>query len=241
MQPDPAGLLTALGIQTPLIGCYDAPDARPFAPLIAPQPGKMTCVFAFYENWLKGETLAITRENFGCAGAGRALCGVNTRSRADLVKFLVDAEGLRASHSLMEAWLDHGPTYRPEHPNLLIGPLKTDQDAYLKTVTFLVDPDQLSALIIGAHYHHGPADPAPVIAPFGAGCMQLLTVFADLAIPQAAIGATDIAMRQHLPPDIMAFTVTKPMFAELCALDEKSFLFKPFWKRLIKSRKSNHT
>jgi len=238
MQPDPGRLLNALGILTPLIGCYDAPEAHPFVPLVASLPDRMTCVFAFYEHWLKGETLHITRENFGCAGAGRALCSVNMRSRADLVKFLVDAEGLRASHSLMEAWLDHGQTYRPEHPNLLIGPLKPDQDAYLKTVTFLANPDQLSALVTGANYHHGPADPAPVIAPFGAGCMQLLTVFADLAISQAAIGATDIAMRQHLPPDIVAFTVTKPMFAELCALDEKSFLFKPFWKRLIKARQA---
>ncbi|MEN6473635.1 MAG: DUF169 domain-containing protein [Syntrophaceae bacterium] len=238
MQPDPARLLDSLGIRIPLIGCYDAPDAQPFAPLVAPLPGKMTCVFAFYEHWLKGETLHITRENFGCAGAGRALCGVTTRSRADLVKFLVDAEGLRASHDLMEAWLDHGTTYRPEYPHLLIGPLKPDQDAFLKTVTFLVNPDQLSALVIGANYHHGPTDPAPVIAPFGAGCMQLLTVFANLATAQAAIGATDIAMRQHLPHDIMAFTVTKPMFAELCGLDEKSFLFKPFWKRLIKARET---
>lgn len=240
MQPDPGPLLDALGIRTPLIGCYDAPEAGPFAPLVAPQPDKMTCVFAFYENWLKGETLDLTRENFGCAGAGRALCGVATRSRAELVRFLVDAEGLRASHELMEAWLDHGRTYRPEHAHVLIGPLKPDQEACLKTVTFLVDPDQLSALIIGAHYHHRPTDPAPVIAPFGAGCMQLLTVFDDLDGAQAAIGATDIAMRQHLPPSLMAFTVTRPLFAELCALDERSFLFKPFWKRLLKARGHSH-
>ena len=98
MQPDPGPLLDALGIRTPLIGCYDAPEAGPFAPLVAPQPDKMTCVFAFYENWLKGETLDLTRENFGCAGAGRALCGVATRSRAELVRFLVDAEEIGRAH-----------------------------------------------------------------------------------------------------------------------------------------------
>lgn len=238
MQPDPARLLNALGILTPLIGFYDAPDEQPFAPLVAPTPNKLTCIFTFYQDWLKGLTLHITRDNFGCFGAGRALCSVNARSRQDLVKFLVDAEGLRASHSLMEAWLDHGQTYQPAHPHLFIGPRKAEQDQYLKTVTFLVNPDQLSALMTGANYNHSPAEPAPVIAPFGAGCMQLINVFADLTIPQAAIGATDIAMRQYLPPDIMAFTVTKPMFAELCGLDENSFLFKPFWKRLTKSRAS---
>ncbi|MBW1984605.1 MAG: hypothetical protein JRI53_07790, partial [Deltaproteobacteria bacterium] len=50
------------------------------------------------------------------------------------------------------------------------------------------------------------------------------------------IGSTDIAMRQYLPPEIMAFTVTKPLFEKLCRLDEKSFLYKPFWQSLKKRR-----
>jgi len=53
---------------------------------------------------------------------------------------------------------------------------------------------------------------------------------------QASIGATDIAMRQHVPPDILAFTVTKPMLGRLCKLDERSFLDKPFLQRLNKAR-----
>jgi hypothetical protein len=32
------------------------------------------------------------------------------------------------------------------------------------------------------------------------------------------------------------FTVTKPMFERLASLDERSFLSKPFWKRLMKAR-----
>jgi hypothetical protein len=43
-------------------------------------------------------------------------------------------------------------------------------------------------------------------------------------------------MRQWLPPDKVAFTVTKPMFEQLCKLDERSFLFKPFLQRLQKAR-----
>jgi hypothetical protein len=59
-----------------------------------------------------------------------------------------------------------------------------------------------------------------------------------LSIPQAIIGATDIAMRRYLPPDTLAFTVTRPMFEQLCALDEQSFLHKPFWERLRGARES---
>ncbi|MBW1692437.1 MAG: hypothetical protein DRG87_04650 [Deltaproteobacteria bacterium] len=76
----------------------------------------------------------------------------------------------------------------------------------------------------------------PVIAPFGSGCMELVSLFDGLDIAQAVIGATDIAMRQHLSPDILVLTVTKPLFAQLCELDEKSFLYKPFWKNLRKAR-----
>ena len=53
---------------------------------------------------------------------------------------------------------------------------------------------------------------------------------------QAIIGATDIAMRRFLPPELLAFTVTKPMFEQLRGLDEKSFLYKPFRQDLRKER-----
>lgn len=148
----------------------------------------------------------------------------------------MDEEGLKASPELMNEWLDHRTVYQPEHPNMLIGPLREDQEKFLKTITFFVNPDQLSALMLGAQYHSKPGDLPPVLAPFGAGCMQLLALFADLNAPQAIIGATDIAMRQYLPPELLAFTVTKPMFKLLCDLDEESFLFRPFLKNLKKAR-----
>jgi hypothetical protein len=218
------------------MGFYDAPETSPFRPLVTPGSGERRCVFAFYEDWLGGATLHITRDNYGCGGAGRALCDVTTRSREDFVEFLVDDEGLKASHELMNQWLDTGQVYRQTHPNLLIGPLREEQYAYLRTVTFYVNPDQLGALTVGAQYYSAPGDPAPVIAPFGSGCSQLVSLFSDLSIPQAVIGATDIAMRKHLPADIVAFTVTKPMFERLCALDERSFLYKPFWRDLQRAR-----
>ena len=86
-------------------------------------------------------------------------------------------------------------------------------------------------LVIGANYDAAPGDPPAVIAPFGSGCMELAPLFADLDAPQAVIGSTDVAMRQFLPPDVLAFTVTNPMYERLCALDERSFLEKPFTLR----------
>jgi hypothetical protein len=136
----------------------------------------------------------------------------------------------------MSQWLDQRKPYQQEHTNILIGPLREGQYEFLKTVTFYVNSDQLSALMLGAQYNSAPEDPSPVIAPFGSGCMEMVALFDDLTIPQAIIGATDIAMRKHLPPDIVAFSVTKPMFEQFCKLDESSFLYKPFWNNLRKAR-----
>jgi len=166
---------------------------------------------------------------------GRWMCGIETRSREDFIKFLVDDEGLKSSHELMEKWIDSSIPYQSTHSNLFIGPLKKDQWDYAKSVTFFVNPDQLSTLIIGAQYKSSPEDPTPVIAPFGSGCMELLP-FKDLNTPQAAIGATDIAMRKYLSPDILTLSVTKPMFKQLCELDERSFLYKGFLQNLRRAR-----
>ncbi|MBN2283028.1 MAG: DUF169 domain-containing protein [Deltaproteobacteria bacterium] len=236
MQPDPSRLLEKLGITIPLIGLYDAPDAGPFEPLVQPEPRKHTCVFAFYQDWLKGKTLHITDRNYGCAGGGRWLCGASSRAEEDLITFLVDGEGLKASRELMERWIDYRKPHHPEHGHVCIGPLRESQFEYLKSITFFITPDQLGALSLGANYDSAPGEIPPVIVPFGSGCSQLVGLFEDLDAPQAVIGATDIAMRQHIPPDILAFTVTKAMFRRLCELDERSFLYKPFWKNLRKTR-----
>ena len=50
------------------------------------------------------------------------------------------------------------------------------------------------------------------------------------------IGGTDIAMRDGLPPGVLAFTVTLPLYAQLCALGDESYLGKGFLGRLRKAR-----
>jgi len=239
MVPDPSELIKQIELKTPLIAVYDSGDVEGFRPLVLPDPGRHTCIFFFYENWLKGETLLITKDNFGCAGAGNYLCDVQTRTREDLVKFLADGEGLKANREIMTKWVDSRKPYKQENPDLLIGPLRQDRYDLVKTITFFVNPDQLASLIIGANYHSAPGDIPAVIAPFGSGCMELLPVFEDLEIAQAVIGSTDIAMRQYIPRDVLAFTVTRPMFEQLCGLDRDSFLFKPFLKNLKRSRKED--
>jgi len=235
--PSADRLMEKLQISLPIIGVYDAPDPGVFQPLVEPEPGKNACIYQYFPNWKEGKTLLLTKENSGCGGCAHWIFGKQTRTQSNFIKFLVDGEGLRETPELMSRWLDHEKPYKPIHPNILAGPLRADQVEYLKTVSFLVTPDQLCGLMIGAHYYSSPADIIPpVIAPFGSGCMELLPLFKDFDYPQALIGGKDIAMRHHIPPEIMVFTVTVPMYRLLCQLDEKSFLYKPFLENLIKSR-----
>jgi hypothetical protein len=140
----------------------------------------------------------------------------------------------------MKQWLDNQEPYRIQHQYVVIGPLRGDQHEYLRTITFFVSPDQLSLLLIGAEYHNASVEMNPAFTSFGSGCGQLAALFGHLdpEAPRALIGATDIAMREHLPPDILAFTVNKPMYRQLCDLNEDSFLYKPFWERLQRAREA---
>jgi hypothetical protein len=237
MQPDPSYLRKKIVLEQPLIGLYDAPDAEPFEPIVRPHPLGHACIFSFYKKWQKDYTLQLTSKNYGCGGASHHLFDQPTQSREDFEHFLCDTEGLKADIEIMREWINHIRPYKPNHDTLFIGPLKPDQYEYLRTVSFLVNPDQLSMLMIGAQYYSTVADPEPVIAPFGSGCMLMVSLFESLDVPQAIIGGTDMAMRQYLPPNLMSFTVTKPMFENLCRLDSRSFLEKSFISRLKASRK----
>jgi hypothetical protein len=237
VQPDPSTLLAKLHLRTPIIGLYDVHDPQAFAPLV--KPTGRACVFAFRERWLKGETLHLTRDRYGCGGCARQFFGVETRSREAFIEFLVGDEGLRASPALMEEWIDASRPLPHRHAHIMLGPWRSDRHDDLLTATFIVDPDQLSLLCEAAAYHASVGDPPPVVAPFSSGCGQLGPAFDSLEAPQAMIGSTDLAMRGYLEPETMTFSATRPMLERLCATadDRASFFYKGFLRDLKKARR----
>jgi hypothetical protein len=229
-------LVEAIHLNTSVIALYDAPANNTFESVVETKPGIRKCLFAFYEDWMAGKTLKQSAGNYGCGGCGHWLFDIATRDRQGFVKFLTDDEGLKASHELMNHWLDQNKPYKPAYDAIFIGPFNEDLYEFIRTITFFVNPDQLSVLMLAANYFAASGDITPVKAPFGSGCMEMLPLFDTFEAPQAILGSTDLAMREHLPANIMAFTVNKPMFENFGLISEDSFLTKPFLKRLKKAR-----
>jgi len=234
MEPNPKTLLEIAGIETPPIGFYDVVDPGPFETLVESKG----CVFAHYSDWLRGTSLRLSKGSCRCRGGSYWIGGVEFATRDSFASGLNEREGFKVSNRLMEQWLADQKPYLIERNVVVVGPLRDGQYEFLKTVTFLVNPDQLSLLLLGTEYHNPSADAYSTFTAFGSGCGQLAALFGGLddGEPRAIIGATDIAMRVHLPPDILALTVNRPMYRQLCELGEDSFLYKSFWARLRAAR-----
>ena len=236
MPPHPSFLLSKLDMTTPPIAVYDAPDPSLFEPLVHFPPKQRACLFEFYKDWMEGKTLVLKVDDYGCGGCGTWWFNHQTRTREGYLDFLANKEGLKASEELMATWFDSARRYEPAHGFLFVGPLKETAYEYVKTITFYVNPDQLSVLLTGAQYFQRYTGEPSVTIDFGSGCMELLNLLEGKTGPRGIVGATDMAMRNNLPPEKLAFTVNKEMFEDLCKLDEKSFLAKPFLKMLKYSR-----
>ncbi len=107
----------------------------------------------------------------------------------------------------------------------------------VKSVTFFVEPDALSSLVILANYVHPERE--NVAIPWAAAC-QVMGILAyrelDQDHPRALVGLTDISARKHtrasLGKNVLSFTAPWPMFLEMEKHSEGSFLERETWHTL---------
>ncbi len=113
IQPDPSALINKIGLKIPLVGFYDAPGTEPFEPLVKLGKKGHNCVFAFFKQWINGKTLHLTKNHYGCGGAGHWICGIEGRSRENYLDFLVNTEGLKTIATIATiATVLHIPLFR---------------------------------------------------------------------------------------------------------------------------------
>jgi hypothetical protein len=107
----------------------------------------------------------------------------------------------------------------------------------VRSITFLVNPDQLSALVILANYEGGRDE--NVIIPFAAGCQSIgICTFREnqRERPRAVVGMVDLSarknLRRQLGKDVMSLSVTAGMFQRMEGNVAGSFLERKTWKSL---------
>lgn len=229
-------LTSKLRLSTPLLAVYDSEPSEAFDPLV--EAKGTACCFSYYKNWLAGETLSFKKGGGGCPGAVRAF-GLEKTYPPYMAHFLTDGvgapvgEGLRASAEIAQAYLDAAIPPDVQSGFVLLGPLRAEQWQQIRSVTFLVDPDRLAAVMTLAGYWSARD---VVTAPFGSGCSFL---WRALDGDRSVLGGTDIAMRRYLPRDMVTFTVSPSHFGKMLTFPEDSFLYKSWWNDLMDYRSRN--
>lgn len=237
-------LMSKLRMDTPPIAIYDARPTDAFKPFV--EAKGRACCFAYYGAWQKGETVVFRKAHqsfgnptHGCPGAHNAL-GLGDGYPPYMAHFLTDGkgapmgEGLKATPDLAQEFLDRSKPPQVSGDTVLLGPLRLDHWESVRSVTFLVDPDRLAALMTLAAYWS--SDPDFVHAPFSSGCGLMLRELESQDRERAVIGCTDIAMRKYIPPEIMALTVSPGHFERMTNFPDDAFLNKSWWNDLMDSR-----
>jgi uncharacterized protein (DUF169 family) len=111
----------------------------------------------------------------------------------------------------------------------------------VKSVTFFVNPDSLSALVTLAHHERPELE--NVIIPWAAGC-QVFGILAYRELerehPRGLVGMIDISARKNvratLGDDLLSFTAPWPLFQEMERNVGNSFLERETWRALQQSK-----
>lgn len=241
-------MMEKLRLKTPIIALYDSEPSDDFAPMV--ESTGRTCCFAYYKRWMNGETLVIKRgkggfsdPDRGCYG-GQSAFGLGKGYPPFMPNFLTDGkgapmgEGLKESPQLAKEFLDRAVPPDIKSGSVLIGPLRLRMWERVRSVTFIVDPDRLSALMTLAAYRS--SDPEMISAPFSSGCGLLLREMEATGGKRAVIGCTDIAMRKYLPPGMLCLTVSPGMFEVMVGFPDDAFLNKSWWNELMDRRERSN-
>jgi len=214
--------------------------------------GAWGCVAASMVAVSKGRTAVFDRRTFGCPGGGTGLgfgnqyeqCGfaiealLSTGSRETAARLqrrsrMAEGERFFKSPAVVRRWLNSVPFTEVPSEYVVMKPLEDVAEGEKPAlVVFLVNPDQLSALVVMSDYEHGTGD--SVVARFGGACQSILFGYAEARRdrPRGVIGFFDIAQRARVDRDLLSFTAPYSLFLEMEANVEGSFLEMEDWLEL---------
>jgi len=209
-------------------GCWGGGVGLGFGNQYLHFPGGLECFYYFLstgnDNWEIGRAMA---EKLG------SLVG------KEFLEDFCHGEGYMKSPELVKRFIDALPIMEVPKKYVVFKPL-TDIDPdkeQPQVIVFLVNPDQLSGLVVLANYGRG--DNENVIIPFAAGCQQIGILpyrEARSERPRAVVGLTDLSARNNLKRqlerNVFTFSVPWQMFKEMEENVYGSFLEKQTWRSL---------
>ncbi len=163
--------------------------------------------------------------------------------RSEAFDHFVHGERYLKTPELVQKFIRKLPIVDEAGPFVVFRPLpEVDRSKEsVKSVIFLADPDQLSALVVLANYSR--EDNESVFVPWAAAC-QTIGIYpyreATKKPPRAVIGLTDLSARVHinrqLGANLMTFTVPLEMFDEMEGNVKGSFLERHTWESLAQEK-----
>lgn len=220
-------------------------DERPAAAKSLPE-NRWSCVMSMLHAAAQGETAVFDRRTVGCGGGliGLGFCADYAGPPGGIEYFLStgreggpEGEGYRKTPEMARAFIDALPRVEIPKQFVIFTPLTTVNTAVERpeVVIFLVNPDQLTALVVLANYGRSTSD--NVIVPAASGCQSIgiLPYYeAKQERPRAVIGTLDVSARPFLPPDKLTFAIPWTMFLEMEEHVEGSFLQRKAWQQVRK-------
>ena len=214
-------------------GCWGGGVGLGFGNVYKQFPGGVDCFTRFLssgnKDWEKGRQVA---EELDRSGA------------KEFVDDFLEGERYVKNPDLVDQWLrEELPIMEIDSRYVLFKPL-SDVDPVTdkpEVVVFVVDADQLSALVVLANY--GREGMENVSIPWAAGC-QLIGIIpineGKKQKPRAVVGLTDLSARKNvrklLGAGYLTFAVPWKMFLEMESNVEGSFFERPTWQSLKESK-----